>query len=148
MRRRCRRCAIACLLSRCWRSWPSMGGGGEIRRKLCLMFKSNLQPQRIARRAWRPRHPLRCRPTPLRRRTMTLAALLLWGIIGAYAYYTNEWRVRALAADYLAALLGGEVRIGGADLSFFEGLRLDSVQVLSPAGANQPPLLQAGTVYI
>jgi len=98
-------------------------------------------------RHWRPRHPLRPRVSRRRRRITAIISLVLWLIIGAYVYLTNESRVRAMAQSQLSRLCGGRVEIGHARLSLFEGLRLDHVQLTVPAGDGpQSMLLEAGSV--
>jgi hypothetical protein len=58
-------------------------------------------------------------------------------VIFGYVYLTDAQRVRAMASSYLSELLGGEVTIGKANLSIFEGLRLDDV-TLRVDKSNQP----------
>jgi len=58
---------------------------------------------------------------------MAIVLLLLTIIICGYIYLTDAQRVRSMASAYLSDLLGGEVTIGKANLSIFEGLRLDDV---------------------
>lgn len=60
---------------------------------------------------------------------MRLLLLVLLGIIGAYTYYTDSRRVRAIAENYLSRVLNAHVQVGHARLSIFEGLRLDGVSV-------------------
>ena len=68
-----------------------------------------------------------------------MAGLLLFLaiVIFGYVYLTDSQRVRAMASSYLSDLLGGEVTIGKANLSIFEGLRLDDV-TLRVDKTNQP----------
>src|SRR5208282_2661252 len=84
-------------------------------------------PERLFEKSWRPRHPLRRRHCAARRRTMAIVLLFLAIIIFGYIYLTDAQRVRSMASAYLSDLLGGEVTIGKANLSIFEGLRLDDV---------------------
>jgi hypothetical protein len=84
-------------------------------------------PERLFEKSWRPRHPLRRRHCAARRRTMAIVLLFLAIIIFGYVYLTDAQRVRSMASAYLSDLLGGEVTIGKANLSIFEGLRLDDV---------------------
>jgi hypothetical protein len=84
-------------------------------------------PERLFEKSWRPRHPLRRRHCAARRRGMAAVLLFLAIIIFGYIYLTDAQRVRAMASAYLGDLLGGEVTIGNANLSIFEGLRLDDV---------------------
>ncbi len=58
---------------------------------------------------------------------MAFVLLFLAIIIFGYVYITDAQRVRQMASAYLSELLGGEVTIGRANLSIFEGLRLDDV---------------------
>ncbi|MGD0463448.1 MAG: AsmA-like C-terminal domain-containing protein [Tepidisphaeraceae bacterium] len=86
-----------------------------------------LNPERLFERSWRPRHPLRRQHCAARRWSMASLLLVLCLIIFGYIYLTDSERVRAMASSYLSDLLGGEVTIGKANLSIFEGLRLDDV---------------------
>jgi len=84
-------------------------------------------PERLFEKSWRPRHPLRRRHCAARRRSMAALLLILTIIICGYIWLTDAQRVRAMASAYLSDLLGGEVTIGKANLTIFEGLRLDDV---------------------
>lgn len=84
-------------------------------------------PERLFEKSWRPRHPLRRRHCAARRRSMAAILLFLAIIIFGYIYLTDAQRVRSMASAYLSDLLGGDVTIGKANLSIFEGLRLDDV---------------------
>ncbi|MGA2230935.1 MAG: hypothetical protein ABSH22_08555 [Tepidisphaeraceae bacterium] len=113
------------------------------------MPKALLHPEHSLNRAWRPRHPLRPHVGRFRRWAMLLLMLLLWSLIGAYVYLTDDARVRRMSADYLATLVGGKVSIGSAKLSIFQGLRLNDVWITVPDGDGpQSTLLEAGTVLI
>ncbi len=68
---------------------------------------------------------------------MAAVLLFLAIIIFGYIYLTDAQRVRSMASAYLSDLLGGEVTIGKANLSIFEGLRLDDV-TLSVDKSNKP----------
>src|ERR1700722_765857 len=105
-------------------------------------------PPRPAAR-YLPWHPLRPRIGKVRRIATILFLIFLCALIGGYAFLTDEDRIRGMAGDYLAALVGGEVHIGGAELSIFEGLRLDKVQLRVPDGYGpQSDLFDADTVFI
>ncbi len=65
---------------------------------------------------------------------MLLLLLFLSSVILVYGYLTDSNRVRAMAGAYLSELLGGEVHIGKANLSIFEGLRLDDVTLKVDSG--------------
>jgi hypothetical protein len=88
-------------------------------------------PDRLFDRTWRPRHPLRPRLSHARRVAMLILLVVLSAVIFGYCWITDPNRVRAMAESYLANLMGGEVRIGRANLSIFEGLRLDDVTLLA-----------------
>ncbi|MGA2582198.1 MAG: hypothetical protein ABSG31_02880 [Tepidisphaeraceae bacterium] len=94
-------------------------------------------PDRLFDRTWRPRHPLRPKLSAARRWGMRALLILLCAVIGGYSWLTDARRVRSMAASYLSDLLGGDVRIGRASLSIFEGLRLDDV-TLRVEGRDQP----------
>src|SRR5215210_690746 len=86
-------------------------------------------PDRLFDRTWRPGHPFRPKLSRWRRVFMGLALLALCSVIGAYWYVTDSNRVRGRAQEYLSRLIGGNVRIGCATLSIFQGLRLNDVRV-------------------
>ena len=86
-----------------------------------------LNPERLFERSWRPRHPLRRRHCAARRWGRASLLLVLSLTIFGYIYLTDAERVRSMASAYLSDLLGGEVTIVKANLSIFEGLRLDDV---------------------
>jgi hypothetical protein len=94
-------------------------------------------PERLFEKSWRPRHPLRRRHCAARRHCMAGLLLFLCIIILGYVYLTDAQRVRGMASAYLSDLLGGEVTIGTANLTIFEGLRLDDV-TLRVDKTNQP----------
>ena len=89
----------------------------------------NPTPERLFGRTWRPGHSYLPRLSRARRIVMLTLFVLLCGLIGAYRYFTNPSRVRQQAQDYLAKLTGGNVTVGDAKLSIFEGLQLDNVRV-------------------
>jgi len=94
-------------------------------------------PERLFEKSWRLRHPLRRRYGAARRHCMAGLLLFLCIVIFGYVYLTDAQRVRGMASAYLSDLLGGEVTIGTANLSIFEGLRLDDV-TLRVDKTNQP----------
>src|SRR5580700_1629215 len=100
-------------------------------------MKMLVNPERLFEKSWRPRHPLRRQHCAARRRCMAGLLLLLSIVIFGYIYLTDAQRVRSMASAYLSDLLGGEVTIGKANLTVFEGLRLDDV-TLSVDKSNQP----------
>ncbi|HTL29800.1 MAG TPA: hypothetical protein VL282_11280, partial [Tepidisphaeraceae bacterium] len=93
------------------------------------MPKTLTQPDHLFDRTWRPGHPFRPRLSQRRRWGMLILFVLLCSIIGGYWYLTDARRVRAMAESYLSQLIGGQVHVGNATLSIFEGLRLDNVTV-------------------
>jgi hypothetical protein len=62
-------------------------------------------------------------------------------VIGGYGYITDAGRVRRMAEAYLSDLVGGPVKVGGATLSVFEGLRLDDVRVYVDERTDAPDAL-------
>src|SRR5437016_2685320 len=80
-------------------------------------------------RRWRSVHPFRPRLSRKRRIVMMTLFCFLAGIIGGYEYITDSNRVREKAESYLSYILGGSVEVGSANLSIFEGLRLENVKV-------------------
>ena len=64
-----------------------------------------------------------------------LAVLLLAG--SAYYYYTSPARLIEFAEAYLSSLVEGQVQIGDAKFSIFEGIRLYDVTI-SPIDATGP----------
>lgn len=76
-------------------------------------------------------HPLRERRRPGRFRQCFMGGLLLLlcAIIAGYAFITNSDRVRAISEKYLSQMLGGRVVIKDAQLSIFDGLRLEGVDL-------------------
>ena len=100
-------------------------------------------------RPWRLRHPLRPRIGHTRRVVMVVLMLLLWTMLGAYFYITNENRLRQIAADSLGSMVGGHVTIEHADLSIFEGLKLSKVRLFATgADGKDVQLLDAGSVSV
>src|SRR5271169_4833921 len=101
------------------------------------------------RRACRHRHPVRRRVGRRRWWTAWLLLGILLSIIGGYIGLTSDTHVRRMAGDYLTDMLGAQVDIGRAELSLFEGLRLDDVRVSVPDGYGQEStLLEAANVVI
>jgi hypothetical protein len=60
---------------------------------------------------------------------MLVLFVFLCAVIGGYWYLTDADRVRGMAETYLSKVLGGRVDVGQANLSIFEGLRLDDIRV-------------------
>src|SRR5262245_29003121 len=98
------------------------------------MPKSLQTPDRLFDRTWRPGHPFRRRISSGRRWFMGMVFFVLCGVIWGYAYLTDSTRVGEMAEQYLTNLLGGQVKVGNASLSIFEGLRLDDVQLYADEG--------------
>ena len=55
--------------------------------------------------------------------------LLLAALIGLYLYWTEPHRVRQLSEAFLSRVIDGDISIGEARLSIFEGLQLDNVAI-------------------
>ncbi|HWB54942.1 MAG TPA: hypothetical protein VG722_12140 [Tepidisphaeraceae bacterium] len=66
--------------------------------------------------------------------------MLLSSLIAVYAYIADSDRLRLMAQTYLSGVLAGEVRIGHARLSIFQGLTLEDVRVYT-ANEYQPDAL-------
>lgn len=99
-----------------------------------------LYPQDFLRRRWTSTHPFRPRVSRRRRFAWIVAFLLLSSLIAAYEYIADPQRLRTMAQTYLSSVLGGEVRIGSARLSIFQGLTLQDVRVFT-ANAAKPDAL-------
>jgi hypothetical protein len=67
--------------------------------------------------------------------------VFLCAVIAAYSFLTDSARVRNMAEGYLSALSGDSVHIGGAELTLFEGLRLDNVVVRVNNRVDPNPIL-------
>ena len=80
-------------------------------------------------RLWQPGHPFRARRSKCRRWTMALLLIFMSGIISSYWYLTDPARIKAMSQSYLSELVGGNVQIGTASLTVFEGLKLTKVSV-------------------
>src|ERR1700710_201644 len=108
-------------------------------------------PDRLFDRMWRPTHPLRPR-VGRARIILTIATLaFLTGVIIGYSILTNTNRVRSMAANYLSELLHVPVHIDSAELTLFEGMRLDKVTIRLPRipdGRSDARIFEANTVFI
>src|SRR5438477_1253496 len=98
------------------------------------MSQSFLTPDRLFDRPWQPGHGFGRRPSRGRRVCMMGVFLVLCALIAGYLYITDADRVRSMAENYLSQLSGGNIKIGGANLSIFEGLRLKDVKILVDKG--------------
>ena len=79
------------------------------------------------------------RPRRRRRRQFLTAVVLFFlvGIICGYWVITDSNRVGPIAEHYLSKVVGGRVKVHKANLSLFEGLRLEGVEVYI-GGADRP----------
>ena len=98
------------------------------------------QLQQTLDRRWRGGHPFRPRLSRQRRVLTMVLFVCLCAVIGGYWYLTDADRVRVMAEAYLSKVLGGRVEVGRANLSIFEGLRLDDVTRVCPIGGPCPPV--------
>lgn len=89
-------------------------------------------PDRPFDRLWQPGHPFRPRCGRGRRWTMIVLLALLTAAITGYWWITDPARIRGMAESYLSDLTGGQVSVGDASLSIFEGLKLSRVIVKLP----------------
>lgn len=114
-----------------------------------MMFGLFSSSPRVPDALWNQGSPMRRRLSKFRRYSMMILLLLFCAIIGAYTVVTDSSRVRAAAEDYLSRITGGDVKVGKATLSIFEGLRLDRVTVTVPnSGKTEPPLFSAESFQI
>lgn len=105
------------------------------------MPKPALSPDHLFDRPWRPGSRF-AHGGGRRRRWATIVLLLvLCLVISGYGYITDSNRVRAMAESYLSRLVRAPVKVGGATLSVFEGLRLDDVRVYVDEDTNAPDAL-------
>src|SRR3954469_20733762 len=100
-----------------------------------------LTPDHLFDRPWRPGRRFAARDSRAKRWGMIALLLLLCLVIFGYGYITDSERVRAMAESYLSRLVRGPVKVGGATLSIFEGLRLDDVRVYVDAQTGAPDSL-------
>src|SRR3712207_2337446 len=105
------------------------------------MSRQALTPDHLFDRPWRPGYRFAHRGGRLRRWVMVGVLLLLCGTISGYGYITDASRVRGMAESYLSGLVGAPVKVGGATLSVFEGLRLDDVRVYVDEHTDAPDAL-------
>ena len=105
------------------------------------MSRQATTPDHLFDQPWRPGRRF-AQPGGRLRRVLMLALLVVLSlVIGTYAYITDSGRVRAMAESYLSGLVGGPVKVGGATLSVFEGLRLDDVRVYVDDRTDAPDSL-------
>jgi hypothetical protein len=105
------------------------------------MSRPALTPDRLFDRPWRPGSRSAHRGGGRRRWATIVLLLVLCLVIGGYGYITDSDRVRAMAESYLSRLVRAPVRVGGATLSVFEGLRLDDVRVYVDEDTAAPDAL-------
>ncbi len=92
--------------------------------------------------------------TPLRRswirNSFTFIILIICiALIGGYIYITDSERVRRISESYLNELTYGHVKIGGASLSIFEGLKLEDIEIYTDkSGRSESKLMQAKSLQI
>src|SRR5438094_4645738 len=87
------------------------------------------EPDCPTQRRWRTVHPFRPRLSTRRRTCMMVIFIFLSAIIGGYEYITDSTRVREISERYLSYIMHSPVQVGSANLSIFEGLRLENVRV-------------------
>src|SRR5438105_2382992 len=113
------------------------------------MPRASATLEQLFDRTWRPGHPFRPRLSPLRRWGMFCVLCFLVSIILAYCYLTDANRVKRMCESYLSQIAGGHVKVHGATLSIFEGLRLDRVSVrIDNPGEFDSTLFDVQTVLI
>ena len=103
-------------------------------------------PDRPLDRLWRRGKPFQPKCGVCRRWGMLLCLVFLGNVVGAYWYLTDPVRVRRMAEAYLSELTGGQVTVGTASLSLFEGLTLSHVTVkVIDADPSSPVILSTNT---
>ncbi len=60
---------------------------------------------------------------------MALLLIFMSAVISSYWYLTDPARIKGMSQSYLSELIGGNVEIGSASLTVFEGLKLQKVSV-------------------
>jgi hypothetical protein len=105
------------------------------------MSRQALTPDALLDRPWRPARRFTSGGGRIRKWAMIALLALLCLIIAGYVYLTDSDRVRGMAESYLSGLIGGPVKVGGATLSVFEGLRLDNVRVYVDEEGTAPDSL-------
>jgi hypothetical protein len=105
------------------------------------MSHTALTPDHLFDRPWQPGRRFAARDSRAKRWGMIALLVLLCLVIFGYGYITDSERVRAMAESYLSRLVRGPVKVGGATLSIFEGLRLDDVRVYVDEQTSAPDSL-------
>src|SRR5687768_9083780 len=105
------------------------------------MSRQALTPDHLFDRPWRPGRRFGRGGGRTRRCIMIAVLTLLCRVISGYAFITDSDRVRAMAESYFSDLVAGPVKVGGATLSVFEGLRLDDVRLFVDARREAPDAL-------
>lgn len=113
------------------------------------MARPPANPEQLFDRPWQPGHPFRPRLSRTRRWGMLLLLLFFSAIIAGYWVLTDSNRVKQMAESYLSAVVGGPVEVGVANLSIFQGLRLENVTVYtSPSRTPDSVLFSAKTLWV
>ncbi|MFT3787429.1 MAG: hypothetical protein QM770_14890 [Tepidisphaeraceae bacterium] len=86
-------------------------------------------PQRVHGRVWRPGCVVAARCRRWMRRAFVLLLFAAIGLMVVYKHFTDPARVRALAQSILSDIVRGDVTVGTAHASLFEGLTLEDVSV-------------------
>src|SRR5438309_1924046 len=108
-----------------------------------------LSPDKLYDRPWRAGvHPFNRQLSAKRRWCMLAIFFLLCSIIGGYLFVTDSRRVKVLAEQELSRLVGGNVTVGRAKLSLFEGLRLEYVHVYVDDQARPDSLLFDANTFL
>src|SRR5438045_1613056 len=96
------------------------------------MARPPANPEQLFDRPWQPGHPFRPRLSRTRRWVMT-----------------DSNRVKQMAESYLSDVVGGPVEVGVANLSIFQGLRLENVTVYTSRSRSADSVLfSAKTLWV
>lgn len=114
------------------------------------MKRALQSPSRLLHKTWRAGHPFPRRLSGGRRWGIGLLFVLLTLVITFYSWITHAAHVREMAESYLSQLVGGQVHVGRATLSIFQGLKLEDVRlyVKSPSPEDRTPLFEAQAVQL
>ncbi|MFP4105947.1 MAG: hypothetical protein ACLFVU_07615 [Phycisphaerae bacterium] len=73
---------------------------------------------------------------------------LVVGLIYGYWHLTNPQRVRRQAREVLRKATGGDVSIGHASFSLFQGVELQNVKIYEPGKPDKAPFLDARKIVL